>query len=122
MHRTEAVKGLRSFADALKARGDNQRSWVLRSAEERRIEIIFRSFEMLVFKWGNDLAVKLPKALVDQLGLKEGDEVNVVAASDGTVEFETREAQRQRALDHIAQCNWPLPEGYKFDRDEANER
>lgn len=26
-----------------------------------------------VSKWGNSLAVRLPKALVDQLGLKEGD-------------------------------------------------
>lgn len=77
---------------------------------------------MLVFKWGDDLAVELPKELVDQLGLKEGDELNVVAASDGTVEVETKEAQRQRALDRLIQLGFPLPEGYKFDRDEANER
>jgi antitoxin MazE len=77
---------------------------------------------MQVSKWGNSLAVRLPKALVDQLGLKEGDELNVVAAKDNTVEVETREAQRQRALDNLAKLNWTLPEGYKFDRDEANER
>ena len=77
---------------------------------------------MQISKWGNSLAVRLPKALVDQLGLKEGDELNVVAAGNGTVEVETKEAQRQRALDRLAQLNWTLPEGYKFDRDEANER
>jgi antitoxin MazE len=77
---------------------------------------------MQVSKWGNSLAVRLPKALVDRLGLKEGDELNVVAARDGTIEVETREAQRQRALDRLAKLNWTLPEGYKFDRDEANER
>ena len=40
---------------------------------------------MLVSKWGNSLAVRLPKALVEELGLKEGDELNVVAASDGAI-------------------------------------
>jgi antitoxin MazE len=77
---------------------------------------------MLVSKWGNSLAVRLPKALVDQLGLKEGDELNVVAAGNGAIEVETREQRRQRALDNMAARNWKLPEGYRFDRDEANER
>jgi antitoxin MazE len=77
---------------------------------------------MQVSKWGNSLAVRLPKALVEQLGLKEGDELNVVVAKDGTIEVETKEAQRQRALDRLANLNWTLPEGYEFDRDEANER
>jgi antitoxin MazE len=77
---------------------------------------------MLVSKWGNSLAVRLPKALVDQLGLKEGDELNVVAARDGTVEVETKEERRRRALERLAALNWTLPPDYKFDRDEANER
>jgi antitoxin MazE len=77
---------------------------------------------MQVSKWGNSLAVRLPKALVDQLGLKEGDELNVVAAKDGTIEVETKEDQRRRALDRMAARNWTLPPDYKFDRDEANER
>src|SRR6266849_5256229 len=55
-----------------------------------------------VSKWGNSLAVRLPKALVDELGLKEGDELNVVAAKDGAIEVETREDQRRRALDRMA--------------------
>ena len=67
-------------------------------------------------------AVELPKTLVDQLGLKEGDELNVVAAGNGSIVVETKEAQRQRALDNIAAANYTLPEGYRFDRDEANER
>jgi antitoxin MazE len=77
---------------------------------------------MQVSKWGDSLAVRLPKTLVDQLGLKEGDELNVIAAGKGTIEVETRQAQRQRALDNLAARNWKLPEGHKFDRDEANER
>jgi antitoxin MazE len=64
----------------------------------------------------------LPKALVEQLGLKEGDQLNVVAAKDGAIEVETNEGQRRRALERMAARNWTLPEGYRFDRDEANER
>jgi antitoxin MazE len=77
---------------------------------------------MQVSKWGNSLAVRLPKALVAELGLKEGDELSVVAAKEGTIEVETREDQRRRALERMAARNWTLPEGYRFDRDEANER
>jgi len=77
---------------------------------------------MQVSKWGNSLAVRLPKALVEKLGLKEGDEINVVAAKDGVIEVETREEQRRRALARMAARNWTLPSDYKFDRDEANER
>jgi antitoxin MazE len=75
-----------------------------------------------VSKWGNSLAVRLPKALVEQLGLKEGDQLNVVAAKDGAIEVETTKDQRRRALERMAARNWTLPEGYRFDRDEANER
>ena len=77
---------------------------------------------MRVSKWGNSLAVRLPKVLVDQLGLKEGDELNVVAANPGSIEVETKEAQRHRALDRLGKLNWTLPEDYKFDREEANKR
>jgi antitoxin MazE len=77
---------------------------------------------MQVSKWGNSLAVRLPKALVDELGLKEGDELAVVAAKNGTLEVETKENQRKAALERLAALNWSLPPDYKFDRDEANER
>ena len=77
---------------------------------------------MQVSKWGNSLAVRLPKALVDKLGLKEVDELHVVAADAGTITVETRQDQRLRALSRMAARNWTLPEGYRFDRDEANER
>jgi antitoxin MazE len=77
---------------------------------------------MQVSKWGNSLAVRLPKALVEQLGLKEGDQLNLVAAQDGAVEVETKETGRRRALERMAARDWRLPEDYRFDRDEANRR
>ena len=86
----------------------------------RKMDIM--EMTMQVSKWGNSLAVRLPKALVDELGLKEGDELNVVAAGNGAIEVETRQARRKAALERMAARNWTLPPDYKFDRDEANER
>jgi antitoxin MazE len=77
---------------------------------------------MRVSKWGNSLAVRLPKALVERLGLKEGDQLNVVAAKDGTIEVETNQDRRRQALERMAARNWTFPEGHRFDRGEANER
>jgi antitoxin MazE len=77
---------------------------------------------MRVSRWGNSLAVRLPKALVEQLGLKEGDQLNVVAAKDGAVKVEANEDQRRRALERMAARNWAFSEGCRFDRSEANER
>jgi antitoxin MazE len=36
---------------------------------------------MQVAKWGNSLAVRLPAKLVAELGLAEGDEIQIVKAS-----------------------------------------
>ncbi|UWU96183.1 AbrB/MazE/SpoVT family DNA-binding domain-containing protein [Bradyrhizobium sp. CB1015] len=76
---------------------------------------------MLVSKWGNSLAVRLPKALVEALKLSPGDELNVVKASKGEIAVEKVD-KRAEFLKQVEQFHFPLPEGYKFDRDEANER
>ncbi|ACF02470.1 AbrB/MazE/SpoVT family DNA-binding domain-containing protein [Rhodopseudomonas sp. P1] len=76
---------------------------------------------MLVSKWGNSLAVRLPKALVDKLDLKEGDELNVVDIVERTLVVE-KEDRRRAAVERLSKLRWTLPADYKFDRDEANER
>jgi len=76
---------------------------------------------MQVAKWGNSLAVRLPKKLVDELGLKAGDEVNIVSSANRRIEIE-KDNRRERALRAIAALRWPLPKAYRFNRDEANER
>ena len=76
---------------------------------------------MQVAKWGNSLAVRLPKSLVEELGLKAGDELSVVSASKDEIVIEKRDRGAE-FLKAMEQFNWPAPEGYKFDRDEANER
>ncbi len=76
---------------------------------------------MQVSKWGDSLAVRLPKALVESLGLAAGDELNVVAASKTEIVVEKRD-RRAEFLKAMEAFRWPAPEGYTFDRDEANER
>ncbi len=76
---------------------------------------------MQVAKWGNSLAVRLPKAIVDALGLKAGDDIEIVIADRRRFGI-ARDRSRQMALAKLRQLRWPLPKGFKFDRDEANER
>ena len=76
---------------------------------------------MQVSKWGNSLAVRLPKAIVDMLGLKDGDDVEVAIAGKRTLKI-SRDQTRQKALAEMRALQRPLPPGFKFDRDEANER
>lgn len=45
---------------------------------------------MKVFRWDDDLAVVLPQALIDQLALKEGDEIEIVAP-ESEVAVETKD-------------------------------
>ena len=37
---------------------------------------------MQVSKWGNSLAVRLPRAVVEALKLKEGDEIEIVVGRE----------------------------------------
>jgi antitoxin MazE len=76
---------------------------------------------MQVAKWGNSLAVRLPSAVVEALKLKEGDQIEIRVA--GRREFEiARDRSVEKALERIRRLRRPLPRGFKFDRQEANER
>ena len=76
---------------------------------------------MQISKWGNSLSVRLPKDVVDALGLKEGDEI-AVAAQDSPALALDRDNRREKALKELLSLQWPLPKNYRFDRDEAHER
>ncbi len=104
---------------------------------------------MQVSKLGNDLAVVLPKSVVESYGLREGDDVEVEIRSSGATPLPeadcgTREEALQRlrearrsladepaserhqrrdaALKVFDELSRPLPEGFRFDREEANAR
>jgi antitoxin MazE len=75
---------------------------------------------MHVAKWGNSLAVRLPRAVVEALELKEGDQIEIRIA--GSREFEVnRDRSREKAIERLRQLRRPLPAGFTFHRDEANE-
>ena len=63
---------------------------------------------MLVSKWGNSLAVRLPKALVDELGLAPGDELKVVEASKRRIAVEKAD-RRAEFLKRWSSFAGPLP-------------
>ena len=76
---------------------------------------------MQVAKWGNSLAVRLPAAVVEALGLKVGDDIEIHVA--GTKQFEVaRKPGRQELLKRLRAFRGRLPADFKFDRDEANAR
>jgi antitoxin MazE len=80
--------------------------------------------KMQIGRWGNSLAVRLPRALVDRFKLKEGDEIDsdVVEAAIAKADDDAVERRRDEAMKRIIARRRPLPPGYKFDREEANAR
>src|SRR5262245_37572694 len=76
---------------------------------------------MQVSKWGNSLAVRLPAVVVEALGLKEGDEIEISIA--GKRDFKVaRDRSKERALEQLRQMKWSFPPDFKFNREEINER
>ena len=76
---------------------------------------------MRVLRWGSSLAVRLPKTLVEDLGLKPGDEVAVVSAAPECIAT-AQDDRRTLAVERMRARAWSLPESHAFDRDEANGR
>lgn len=80
--------------------------------------------KMQVGRWGNSLAVRLPKALTDRFAIAEGDEFDSLpleAALD-QLHADAQRERREQAIKEIAQTNWSLPADWKFNRDDANAR
>ena len=76
---------------------------------------------MRVARWGNSLAVRLPQPVVEALGLKEGDSIEIQVA--GRRSFEVAKAPTPRdLLARLRKYRGRLPAGFKFDRLEAHER
>jgi antitoxin MazE len=76
---------------------------------------------MQVSKWGNSLAIRLPAAVVQALGLKEGDHIEIEVAGKRRLEV-GRDKSRQKALEALRKLARPLPSDFKFDRGEIYER
>ena len=76
---------------------------------------------MRVSKWGNSLAIRLPATVVEALKLKDGDQIEIRIA--GEREFEvSRDRRREDAIERLRRLRRPLPAGFTFNRNAANER
>lgn len=76
---------------------------------------------MRVAKWGNSLAVRLPRSVVEELDLKEGDEISIRPLEPGAIGI----GERPTVEDHLSalrKLRGTLHKGFRFERDEANER
>ena len=75
---------------------------------------------MQVAKWGNSLAVRLPADLVRQLGLKEGDDIDI--HPDGAGLMIARHLRADEVLASLRTFRGRLPASSRLNRDEAHER
>jgi antitoxin MazE len=76
---------------------------------------------MQVARWGDELVLRLSDAEAEDLGLKEGDTVDIERVS-GRLVIARGDDRRAAALARLRALGWSAPAGFRFDRDEANER
>lgn len=76
---------------------------------------------MQVSRWGNSLAIRLPAAVVDALGLKDGDDITIEVADRRHFRL-AHDRSRDDALETLRGLGWSLPADVRFDRDDANAR
>ena len=72
---------------------------------------------MQVSKWGNSLAIRLPASIVEMLGLKEGDDIEITLAGMREIQV-SKKPSREELAERLRNLNWKLPPDFKFDRNE----
>ncbi|UEP25067.1 AbrB/MazE/SpoVT family DNA-binding domain-containing protein [Burkholderia ambifaria] len=75
---------------------------------------------MRIAKWGNSLAVRLPAGLVDELGIREGDEIEIVVRRAGAVAA-SGDASPEELLLSLRRFRGKLPGDFRFSRSDATE-
>ena len=76
---------------------------------------------MQVSKWGNSLAVRLPASVVEVLGLKEGDDIEIHVGGCHDLEIK-KIPQAREIIARLRKYRGRMPKDFKFDRIEAHER
>lgn len=76
---------------------------------------------MRVSRWGNSLAVRLPRKLVEQMRLAEGDEVDLTLVDRSAIGIAKPDTPDD-VLARLRALQRPAPAGFRWSRDEANER
>jgi antitoxin MazE len=75
-----------------------------------------------VAKWGNSLAVRLPKETAEALGVSEGDDIAFEHTPEGDVKVRKQLSIGERIDQLLEKYPARLPADFKFDRQEANRR
>lgn len=75
---------------------------------------------MQIAKWGNSLAVRLPAELVRELGLQEGDSIDLVPGDRGL--SVVRHPRAVEILATLRVFRGRLPAEERLSRNSANER
>ena len=76
---------------------------------------------MQVSKWGNSLAVRFPASLVQELDLKEGEEIDLHLVGERSFEV-TKKPNVKELLKRLHDFRGRLPSDFHFDRLQANDR
>lgn len=76
---------------------------------------------MRVAKWGNSLAIRIPKDVAEALGINEGDDVELEPGRIGVLRL-NRQMTREEALENLKRFRGTMPPDFRFDREEANAR
>jgi antitoxin MazE len=76
---------------------------------------------MIVSKWGNSLAIRLPSQVVDYLKLKEGDDIEVHVADKKHFQIRKKPSLQER-IEGLRKFRGRMPIDFHFDRSELNER
>jgi antitoxin MazE len=75
---------------------------------------------MQVARWGNSLAVRLPADFVRELGLKEGDQIDLMKV-DGKLKVR-RLPRADEILESLRRFRGKLPAAERLSRDQVHER
>ncbi len=73
---------------------------------------------MRVSKWGNSLAFRIPTEIVEELGLKEGDEGTLSRKGPNTIELEVPVSLKDQ-ITWIQANTEAVSTGWKFNREEV---
>ena len=76
---------------------------------------------MRIAKWGNSLAVRIPAEIVEELDLKEGDEIEFRRHGEKLFQVTTKE-MNERMRERLRSFRGMIPDDFVFDREEANSR
>ena len=73
---------------SLRVAGNGPRRSLTQSTPQGRSADATQHFPQAIRRWGNSLAVRLPADCLRQVGLQEGDEIDIVIGRDGRLSLE----------------------------------